>query len=247
MVGAGPALIAAIHPLAMDRRFWQWLLVDLALDATWMLFDLPGHGASPPAGRDYGVEDVAEAVAATLDGRGRAHVIGASLGGMVAMALAALYPHTTRSIVLADSTPRYAEDFGWEERATSALTEGMAPLVENTLHRWFANPERGGPEVEYVRDRLREIDPEAYALACRALGRADLTALLHRIDAPALVMAGDADVLADDCQRLAAALPRAVLSWLPGAKHGAPLEQRRMFATEVAGFLKSTDPGPADD
>ena len=247
MVGAGPALIAAIHPLAMDRRFWQWLRVDLAIDATWMLFDLPGHGASPPAGGEYGVEDVAEAVAAALNGRGRAHVIGASLGGMVAMVLAALHPYTTRSIILADSTPRYAEDFGWEERATAALAEGMAPLVENTLHRWFTHPEGGGPEVEYVRDRLSDIDPEAYALACRALGRADLTGLLHQIDVPALVIAGDADVLADDCRRLAASLPRAVLRWLPDAKHGAPLEQRRLFATQVAGFLKSSEPGPADD
>lgn len=239
MTGEGAMLLCLLHPLGMDRRFWQWLQADLTLSARFLLVDLPGHGRSPRPAGPYSIEDVAERVATILDRHGRAHLIGSSLGGMVALATAAQFPELTQSLVVADSTSRYADGFGWEERAATARRQGLAPLVDATLNRWFSTAalRAGGEAVDYVRDALSLADPEAYAQACEALDRADLTGVLSSIMSPALVIAGDEDPLADDSRQLVLSLPRARMRWLAGGKHAAPLEMRYDFATEVARFL----------
>ncbi|HUO46014.1 MAG TPA: alpha/beta fold hydrolase, partial [Acidimicrobiia bacterium] len=217
----------------MDRHFWEWLQADLPDPFTWLLVDLPGHGESPLTTSSYTIEDVADAIAAIVagEGLGPIHVVGSSFGGLVALACAQRHPSLTTSIVVADSTACYASDFGWPERAAAVRARGMEPMVEATLERWFSPASRQAPtpQIEYVRSRLLAADPEGYALACEALGRADLTGGVAGMELPALVIAGTEDLLAPDSQWLAHHLPTASLVWLPGGRHGAPLELHRDF------------------
>jgi 3-oxoadipate enol-lactonase len=239
--GDGRETVCLIHPLGMDRGFWSWLQTDLTGGFRWLGVDLPGHGRSPVPAGSYTVEDVAASIARLVGEQGleRVAVIGCSIGGMVALALAGHHPDQVDRIVLADSTARYAPDFGWETRAAAARTEGVAPLIEGTLERWFsaAALEEGSPAIDYVRDRLQMVNAESYALACEALGEADLTTVAGSVNTPALVIAGEDDVLVDGSRWLAAHLPQASLHLLAGAKHGAPLERRQDFAVAVGQFL----------
>ncbi|HUO46332.1 MAG TPA: alpha/beta fold hydrolase [Acidimicrobiia bacterium] len=250
LTGEQGPVICLVHPLGMDRHFWDWLQADLSIPVTWLLVDLPGHGASPLPGDAYTIEDVADGIAEIVDREGLSpiHVLGSSFGGLVALAFGQRHRPLTSSIVVADSTPRYAEGFGWPERASAVRSRGLEPLVQGTLERWFspAAQDVAPAQVDYVRSRLLATDPEGYALACEALGAADLTPHLSEMDLPALIIAGTDDVLASDSQLMADNLPRASLVWLPGGRHGAPLELQREFAGAVNQFLRNYLKGGED-
>ena len=117
----------------------------------------------------------------------------------MAQHIAATAPHLVDKLVLIDTTPRYTDDARkmWVERAAAARRDGVAALAEGLLRIWFtedfvaADP----PAVRYVRDTLGRCSGEGYALACEALGAADLRPLARRdqgADAGDLRRAGDA-------------------------------------------------------
>src|SRR5437879_13327487 len=83
------------------------------------------------------------------------------------------------SLVLSAKTGRVPPEAKpqWEERIRTADTQGMEPLVEPTLGRWFTRPfrERQPEVVERVRAMIRATKPGAYICCCRAIAGIDLT------------------------------------------------------------------------
>ncbi|HUG62561.1 MAG TPA: alpha/beta fold hydrolase [Methylomirabilota bacterium] len=132
-----PALL--LHGFGSDRLSWMANQHDLAGVVDVHALDLPGHGDEPFSG-DGGIEALAEAVAASLDASGIAgvHVVGHSLGGAVAMALAARDPARVKSLVLiAPAGLGRGIDAAFLEAFPAAETaETMEPL----LHRLVSRP-----------------------------------------------------------------------------------------------------------
>src|SRR5439155_15378763 len=128
------------------------------------------------------------------EGVARAHVAGISLGGLVAQHFAATNAALVDRLVLIDTTPRYVDEARqmWVERARAARTAGVASLIDGLLKIWFSDgfAANNPPAVRYVRDRFTKASGEGYALACEALGAADLRPLATSIKAPTLVFCG---------------------------------------------------------
>lgn len=228
---AGREVVVLLHPLALSGEIWQpW---RDHLSAQWQVEtpDLPGHGASRWDGRPWSVSGAADEVKKDLSAQGvdRAHLVGASLGGCVALALACRHPRWVASLSLLDTTAWYGETArtDWAGRAERALGPRDEQLAWQ-LDRWFT-PEfakAGGPIVELVSSVFLRTPGPAHAAACRALGSFDAREQASAITAPTLVLAGEMDGATpvemgrDLSERIAGASFRVV----PGTRHFSFLE-----------------------
>jgi 3-oxoadipate enol-lactonase len=101
-VGRGDPLIL-LHGIATDRHIWDLVVPALATDRRVVTLDLPGFGGSAPVGEDFDLERVAERIVHGLTGRGihgPLDLVGHSLGGGIAITLAANHPRLVRRLVL---------------------------------------------------------------------------------------------------------------------------------------------------
>jgi 3-oxoadipate enol-lactonase len=197
--GSGPVLVM-MHCLGMTHNLWD-SLEGLSDKYTLFCYDFPGHGETPLPVGPYGIEELSAQLAAVMrrEGVAKAHIMGISLGGLVAQCFAATEPAMTDKLVLCDTTPRYTDEARemWLVRAAAARKEGAAALLPTIEKIWFtpgfvaAEP----PVVKLVRDTFRACSGEGYALACEALGAADLRDLATRIKAPTLVLYGSEEML----------------------------------------------------
>jgi 2-succinyl-6-hydroxy-2,4-cyclohexadiene-1-carboxylate synthase len=217
--------------------------------------DLVGHGGSdaPSTPEAYTMEGCVAQLTACLDALGlpRVHLLGYSMGGRAALALAAAHPERVRSAVLigasaglAEPTQRAARVRDDEALATRIEREGLEAFVE----RWmalplFASQERLGPDFLAAAraERLRNR-PHGLAHSLRGMGsgaQPPLHEALPRIGAPVLLAVGALDAkfraIAAD---LEARLPRARVVEIPDAGHACHLEQPRHFLAEVRRFLR---------
>jgi 3-oxoadipate enol-lactonase len=229
--GRGPPVVL-LHCLGVDHRFWDFA-AGLADAFTLLSYDLPGHGETPVPRGAYDIGDLAQQLAGVFRRHDltHAHVVGISLGGLIAQHFAATWPGLVDRLVLIDTTPRYTDELRamWAERAATARSAGVGALVDGLLKIWFT-PDfvaADGPAVRYVRTTLARTSSEGYALACEALAAADLQPVAPQIAAPTLVLCGDDDIpsFRAAAQWLAANIRGARLAWLPNARHACVLER----------------------
>lgn len=217
--GDGPILVL-IGSLGSSLEMWEPQL-DALSDFRVVRVDLPGHGGSPVPDAAFDIADIGRAALAVFEGR--FSVCGLSLGGLVAMWLAA---HAdVERVVLACTKPRFDPPEQWVERAAIVRRDGLEPIVDAVLARWFT-PEADAAMVEPVRAMFLATPSEGYARCCDALRDADLSPELARIEAPVLVIAGARDPSVTPAE--AAALPGRLVT-LAGAAHLANAERPREF------------------
>jgi 3-oxoadipate enol-lactonase len=232
------APIVFLHPLGADARFWDPVRAELGALSTEAL-DLPGHGSAPPPPLGAGIDAYSAPVALQIAAIGApAHLVGMSLGGLVAQQLAAAHPDLVASVVLADTVPVYPETFRriWRERAETARTSGLSSLVEPMVEMWFTAEcaERNDSRVEQARRVFAATDPEGYARTCEVLADVDLRPRVTALARRAAVACGkdDAPAFCDAAQWLADATGGTV-HWLPG-RHACAVEHPELFAELVA-------------
>jgi 3-oxoadipate enol-lactonase len=224
-----------LHPVGLDRDAIRWLGLPDAYAVTF-----PGHGARRRARAGLTLADMADEIVGHAVGP--FDVVGASLGGMVAMHLALDHPRLVRSLVLACTTP--AGDTGvMQDRAVATERRGSAGMLEDTMTRWFTadalRTRSGGPPyLDYAQERLLAMDPRALADTWRAIGAHDVRDRLDAITVPTTCIAGrqDASTSLETMKDLASRLPNARLVEMD-APHMAFLENADEFAEAVRGHL----------
>ena len=231
--GDAPEAVLLLHSLALDRRMWPDVFIDrVAAERTVIACDLPGHGQSPLAGART-IEDMADRVAALLDALGLAAVavVGLSMGGCVAQALAVRHPQRVRGLGLVDTTAWYGEDAPakWAERADRARREGLHALAEFQASRWLTEGfRREHPDVlKGLLDIFTQMSIDDYAAACSAMGAVDLRAGLAGITCPTAVAVGEHDYATpvEFATLIAKSVPGASLTVLPDASHLSVVER----------------------
>src|SRR5262249_34668845 len=132
---------------------------------------------------------------AILDALGvtAAHVGGISIGGLVAIAIAAQAPARVRSLSVFDAGPTFAPPEQWRERAALIREHGPAAGAAPALSRWVSPLFAASPAGRGLRMILERTPPEGYARGCEALADADLTEAARRIAVPTLVAVGEHD------------------------------------------------------
>jgi 3-oxoadipate enol-lactonase len=242
--GQGPAVLL-LHPVGLDLTWWEPQVEALRSEFQVVRMDFRGHGKSTVAPPPYALADFAADAHALLGalGIGSAHVMGLSLGGMVAQVLALEYPKQVRSLVLSNTLctlPAQARE-AMRARGEAAEQGGMAVVIEATLERWFTRGFLDSPLTARCRRHLLAQDVSAWASTWRAIADLDTLPRLGEIHVPTLVTTGDADVSTPvaAAQLIANAIPGAVLKIMAGAPHMAPYERPELFNPLVLEFLRS--------
>jgi 3-oxoadipate enol-lactonase len=241
--GAGPAVVL-LHPVGLDYTCWGAQLAALASRFQVLRVDLRGHGRSDTPPPPYSLSDYAADVHALLRELRLApvHVLGLSLGGMVAQVLALEHPGDVRSLLPADTNSTLGPEArrAMVERGEAAKRGGMENILENTLARWFTPGFMGSEIVAQTRARLLAANVEGWTAAWRAISELDTEPRLAEIRVPTLVIVGEGDlsVPVSRARAMADRIPGAVFHVVPGAPHMAPLENPDLFNPPVLEFLK---------
>jgi 3-oxoadipate enol-lactonase len=245
---AGPAdapVLTLSHSLAAHSAMWEPQLTELTRRWRVLSYDTRGHGATDAPAARYSLEELADDALALLDALRirRTHWLGLSMGGMIGQTLALRAQDRLASLILADTSSRIPAEARatWEERIKTAETQGMEPIVEPTIGRWFTAPfrERRPDVIDGVRAMIRGTNPRGYAGCCAAISTLNLTDRLDGIKLPTLVIVGEED------QGTPVAASRAInagvkgseLLIIPSASHLSNMEQPEVFTKAVTGFL----------
>lgn len=246
--GEGEAILC-LHGLGGDSNTWTPVMPALAGYRV-IRPDLPGSGRSASAGGPLSIEKLAQAVV-TICTRldvSRAHVLGHSMGTIVAQHLAVAQPHLVRSLALFGPliAPNDTARTGIRTRGAQARSEGVRGMHDIALALVNAaissdTRQRQPVAVAFVRESLMRQDAEGYARNCEALAAAQ-PAAVERITAPTMLVTGDEDIVAPPqsvramAERFvqAASLRSVVLS---RCGHWTPIERSEECARELRAFL----------
>jgi len=243
-IGEGPALLL-LHGLGSSSDDWELQLPEFATRYRVVAMDLRGHGRSDKPRGPYTMGDFATDAAALLHGLGipQAHVLGLSLGGMVAQQLAVDRPERVLSLVLVNTFPRFEP---WESHLLRRIARrlitfgsgGMEALAEAVAAGLFPRPTQRPLYEEAVR-RFARNDLNGYRASVAAILRFNVERRLGEVRCPALIVAGDRDRTVSWRQkaRLARLLPKARLVVIPDSGHATPLDQPARFNCRVLAFL----------
>ncbi len=247
--GEGDPLLL-VNGLGSDHTEWLFQLPAFSGRFRVIAFDNRGAGKSGSPPGPYTTAQMADDAAALLDALkvARTHLLGVSLGGMIAQQIALRHPGKVDRLVLACTAPGGSLSVRPSPEALASFARDPSADLEAQVRRtipWLYteiycrdNPE----EVEdFVRRRLASPANDAGVAAqlAAAIGH-DAGDRLKEIAAPTLVIAGAADRLVppENSRRIAERIPRARLVLLPGAPHRLFAENAEDFNREVLAFLR---------
>jgi (E)-2-((N-methylformamido)methylene)succinate hydrolase len=240
------APIVLLHGVGLDSGMWAPCTTRLSRHAHTLTPDLLGHGRGgtppPPLSLAAFARDVADGLA------GPAHLVGFSLGALVAQRLALDHPLLVRSLVLVSSVAdRTSEERAAVLRRLDAARRDPEGNLEASIARWTGGDrDRLRPEhVDYARRALAEIDREAFVAAYEVFAHGDreLWPLLGGIRAPTLAVTGGDDPGSTPrmTAALAAAMPDARAHVVEGARHLLPLERPDLVAELILDHARRHD------
>jgi 2-succinyl-6-hydroxy-2,4-cyclohexadiene-1-carboxylate synthase len=256
--GEGPDVVL-LHGFTGSTRSMRDLATALAPRFRTLCVDLVGHGRSdaPDAPDAYALPRCARQVAGVLQALTprRAHLLGYSMGGRVALALCAAHPERVKSALLVGASAGIADAAARAERrrrdealAERIEREGIAPFVDAWMAQpLFASQRRRLSDAQLAEARAQRLDNRARGLAnsLRAMGSGaqeplrDRLATLHT---PVCLVAGEDDArfcaIAAD---LAARIPEAQVREIPDAGHAAHLENPRAFLDVARRFFGAVE------
>jgi pimeloyl-ACP methyl ester carboxylesterase len=251
-VGAGEPVIL-IHGLACGKRMWFHQIRALRHRFRVIAYDQRGHGLTdaPADAKQYSPRHLTRDLAGLLDALGiaRAAIVGFSLGGGPALALATSAPHRVSRLVLAD-VGAGADDMWksqwlarrWSEFIDAGdIDELVADMLRSEFFKRYAQQGRRGRRHMAALIRatpplgLRHILTEVLAKR-NSLFR--MKTILSKLHVPTLIMAGREDyVCRVPAHLLADSIPNAALEWIEDAGHMSPLENPRQFTARLEAFL----------
>ncbi len=250
--------LVLIQGMGLDRLGWEPVLRKLRRHFRLVLVDNRGFGRSDRPPGSFAVADMVGDIVAVLDAAGirRAHVLGASLGGLVAQELAITHPERVDGLVLACTTPGWP--FAYPMPAASmrliAATRRMTAEAARRRHTENALSARTVQHHPELVNRLLELqgfrpaDPGVLSAQAAAGARYAGRLRQRRIQARTLVLHGGADTVVDprNGKLLADRIPGARLVTFPKLGHLLFWEDADGFAEAVASFLLAADlPGPS--
>jgi pimeloyl-[acyl-carrier protein] methyl ester esterase len=245
-VGSGPALVL-LHGWGLHAGVWASVIDRLAQEHTLTLIDLPGHGRSRDAvmtGADSVVEQLLEVAPSN------AVWAGWSLGGMLALQLAATAPDRVKGLIMVAALPSFVERNDWPFGMPREVFAGFAGQLETdfdaTLLRFLSLQTRG---VENARELLRQLreelgrygapEPRTLHAGLLILGDSDLRTELRDLSVPVQMIMGERDTLVDwQGTRQLQTHSALAVEVIPGAGHAPFLSHADSFCRAVSRFTK---------
>jgi len=248
--GAGPAVVCA-HGGGGDSSQWRHQVPVFARRYRTVVFDARGHGQTRVESDHCRIADLAGDIGALLRHLEipRAHLVGATLGGVAVLEFALAHPDRVQSLILVSTAPDTTDEMRARFEASAEVAESgdLGGFAEGFVNFIFTSDyaERHPDEVADFRQRLERIDPAGYAQSIRALGnRPDLSPRLGRLRVPALIVTGALDPIptsAPGAAVLAHALSNACAEVVPDAAHLPQIEQPERFNRLVLDFFAEVE------
>ncbi|MCK8786322.1 4-carboxymuconolactone decarboxylase [Roseomonas sp. NAR14] len=210
-----------LHSLGTTLHVWDAQAAVLSRQFRVIRPDLRGHGLSGVTPGPGSMERFARDALALLDalGENEVHVAGISIGGRIAMELAALAPERVASLILVDTALEFLPPESWEGRAATVRAEGMASVADAVMARWVIDQTR--PDSFGLRQMLLTTPPEGYAAAAEALRDARADSLRGRLHCPTTVIVGELDQASpvSAAKAIQAAIPESALVVIRNGAH----------------------------
>jgi 3-oxoadipate enol-lactonase len=236
--------LVLLHSLLSDRTAFDRIVPRLAAERTLWLVNLPGFGASAPAGPT--LEDFADRIAEQLGAQGLegpTDLLGNGFGGFVSVALAVRHGALFDRLVLVDTGAAIPPEGkpAFHGMAARVEKDGMEAVLETALQRMFPDDFLAAhPAIaEERKASLRAARPEHFAAACRALAQFDRRAEIAEIRNPTLVVVGLRDTATPPAlsRELASGIPGAQLVELPHCGHSPHIQDPDGFWRAIKPFL----------
>ncbi len=256
--GTGDETILVLPGLGTSIDFWQFNLPTWALHHRVLAVDLPGFGKSDKPDVDYDLLWICQTIVAFMDARDveRATIVGGSMGGHLALLMAAYYPERVDRLVLMGAVgvwprPGVILDLAfrllWHDFLVSDFLRGAWPQIYPKLFV-HTNPAtdqifRYQMAVRANRARYRPIG-RAASRALRSIFYHSLRDRLHEIRQPVLLLWGEHDRVhgVKIARFMEQRLPDARLVILPDAGHEAMFDRPDAFNAAVLHFIAETSP-----
>ena len=247
--GATPVLM--IQGLGASKNAWNLQRIAMATRFRIISFDNRGAGRSDKPTVPFTLEQMADDALAVLDAAGieTAHVVGASMGGVISQIVAVKHPHRVRSLTLVCTACR---NHPWRQEllqswAKTAEEKGMIEVGKEAA-QWVMSPRsfrRLVPAFTWMGPLAALRPRHSFVSQIDAIlnTREDLVDQLSTITAPTMVIVGNQDILTPrgDSEEIAERIPNAELVVISGAAHGLMMEHSSTFNKILIEFLQRTE------
>ena len=247
--GATPILM--IQGLGASKNAWNLQRIAMATRFRSISLDNRGAGRSDKPTQPFTLEQMADDAIAVLDAAGveTAHVVGASMGGVISQIIAVKYPHRVRSLTLVCTACR---NHPWRQEllqtwAHTAEEKGMIEVGKEAA-QWVMSPRsfrRLVPAFTWMGPLAALRPRHSFVSQIQAIldTREDLVDELSSITAPTMVIVGNQDILTPrgDSEEIAERIPNAELVVISGAAHGLMMEHSATFNKILIEFLQRTE------
>ena len=248
-VGRTPVLM--IQGLGASKNAWNLQRIAMATRFRIISFDNRGAGRSDKPTEPFTLEQMADDAIAVLDAAGveTAHVVGASMGGVISQIVAVKYPHRVRSLTLVCTACR---NHPWRQEllqswAKTAEEKGMIEVGKEAA-QWVMSPRsfrRLVPAFTWMGPLAALRPRHSFVSQIHAIldTREDLVDQLSTITAPTMVIVGNQDILTPrgDSEEIAERIPNSELVVISGAAHGLMMEHSSTFNKILIEFLQRTE------
>ena len=248
-VGRTPVLM--IQGLGASKNAWNLQRIAMATRFRIISFDNRGAGRSDKPTEPFTLEQMADDAIVVLDAAGveTAHVVGASMGGVISQIVAVKYPQRVRSLTLVCTACR---NHPWRQEllqswAKTAEEKGMIEVGKEAA-QWVMSPRsfrRLVPAFTWMGPLAALRPRHSFVSQIHAIldTREDLVDQLSTITAPTMVIVGNQDILTPrgDSEEIAERIPNSELVVISGAAHGLMMEHSSTFNKILIEFLQRTE------
>ena len=244
IVGQGEALLF-LHGLGSQGEDWATQIPFFARQYQVITADMRGHGQSDKPPGPYSVPMIAGDVIDLLDHLeiDTAHIVGLSMGGMIAFQLVVDRPDRVRSLVIVNSGPALVARTAGEwlliqQRLLLAQLFGPARTGRFLSQRLFPKPDQSWLRAQFI-ERWAQNDRDAYLSSLRALVGWSVLDRIGEIECPVLVISGDRDYTPIELKReYTARIRDAQFVLIEDSGHATPIDQTDEFNNVVLKFLE---------
>ena len=232
------------NSLGTDMRLWDQIIPLLAEGLRIIRYDMRGHGLTDCPDAPYAMGALisdAEALLEYLNVRDCLFV-GLSIGGMIAQGLATKRLDLIRAMVLSNTAAKIATSTIWQDRIDSIQKNGMGPVSDATMSRWFSPRMYNSGGMLPWKNMLQATRPEGYIGCAHAIVHTDFIATTSALRLPVMGIAGnhDSSTPPDLVRETLDLIPGSSFHIIRGAGHLPCVEQPEEFARLLNTFLHST-------
>ncbi|RTZ47599.1 3-oxoadipate enol-lactonase [Candidimonas sp. SYP-B2681] len=235
-------VVVLSNSLGTTQAMWAGQVDALRGRFRVLTYDTRGHGLSVKNNGPYAMDQLGNDVVQLLDTLGikQASFCGISMGGLIGQWLGVNAPQRIDKLIVCNTAARIGTPEGWLDRAALVRSQGMGPVADGTIPRWFTNDFATDQKdmVDAMLSELRQTDAEGYASCCDALAYADFREQIASISVPTLVVAGLHDPVTTpaDADFMAQRITGAQRVDLP-ASHLSNIEANDAFNVAISDFL----------